>query len=92
MIANYGYEDGSGQYYISVDTDQCADCDDKPCVHACAKDVYVIEEDDWDEKVVAVEEGKKVLLGELCSSCKGNEHSLEPCLAACPHSAMKHSW
>jgi hypothetical protein len=23
MIANYGYKDGSGEYYISIDTDKC---------------------------------------------------------------------
>lgn len=26
MIANYGCKDGSGEYYISIDTDKCVPC------------------------------------------------------------------
>lgn len=28
MIANYGYEDASGNYYIRINTDICEDCAD----------------------------------------------------------------
>ena len=26
MIANYGYKDGSGDWFISIDTDRCNGC------------------------------------------------------------------
>jgi hypothetical protein len=26
MIANYGYKDGSGEFFISIDTDCCDGC------------------------------------------------------------------
>ena len=40
MIANYGYKDGSGDYYISIDTDKCIDCSaGRACLTACPKEI-----------------------------------------------------
>lgn len=91
MIANYGYEDGLGQYYISIDTDQCVECDEKKCVDACEQGVYEIEEDDWGDEIVVVDERKKLMLVQLCVACKRDD-AIEPCKAACPSKALKHSW
>ena len=33
MLANYGYSDGSGNYFITIDTEKCNRCGD--CVAAC---------------------------------------------------------
>lgn len=35
MIANYGYEDASGSYFISIDTAKCNGCGE--CVRACSR-------------------------------------------------------
>ena len=43
MIANYGYKDGSGDFFIAIDTDKCNGCGD--CVSACPYGVYVVGED-----------------------------------------------
>jgi sterol 3beta-glucosyltransferase len=48
MIANYGYEDGSGFYYITIDGDLCARCANHPCVTACPQNVYAIESAPFD--------------------------------------------
>ncbi|WP_165045481.1 ferredoxin [Adlercreutzia sp. ZJ138] len=90
MIANYGYEDGAGQYFISIDTDLCVVCEKKPCVEVCEHGVYSIEEDDWDDEVVVVVESKKLSLSDLCAACKHEKK--EACLAACPAGALVHSW
>jgi ferredoxin len=35
LIANYGYEDASGSYFIRIDTAKCDGCGE--CVRACTK-------------------------------------------------------
>lgn len=97
MIANYGYEDASGFYYITIDGSLCAVCMHHGCVSACPQGVYVIEEDDDGDLVAVVAEDARHRLAQLCSSCKGqngggaSEHKL-PCTTACPTGALRHSW
>ena len=97
MIANYGYEDGSGFYYITIDGDRCATCEGHPCVAACPQAVYLVELDDYDDLVAVVTETARRRLRELCAGCKalngdqGTERRL-PCTAACPTGAISHSW
>ena len=55
MIANYGYKDGSGEYYISIDTDKCIDCSAaRACLTACPKQMFEPMTDDYDDDVVAI--------------------------------------
>ena len=97
MIANYGYEDGSGFYYVTIDGDFCAGCAQHSCVTACPQGVYLIELDDYDDLVATVAEGARRRLRELCAVCKGqnggggSEHKL-PCTSACQAGALRHSW
>jgi Fe-S-cluster-containing dehydrogenase component len=97
MIANYGYEDGSGFYYITIDTDACVNCSGYECTKACPGGVYAIEMDDYDDFVAVVAEAARKRLRELCSVCKAqngsgaSEHKL-PCTEACPGAALRHSW
>jgi ferredoxin len=97
MIANYGYEDGSGFYYVTIDGDVCARCSHHGCISACPQGVYVIELDDYDDLVAAVAEAARKRLRELCAVCKGQNGSggterKLPCTAACPAGALRHSW
>ena len=97
MIANYGYDDGSGFFYITIDGDQCARCSDHGCVKACPQEVYAIEIDDYDDQVAVVAEKTRKRLREVCVSCKGQnggggaERKL-PCTSACKAGALRHSW
>jgi len=43
MLANCGYKDGSGEYFITIDTDLCNACG--KCVSACKYNVFKVEED-----------------------------------------------
>ncbi len=97
MIANYGYEDASGFYYITIDGDSCATCAGHPCVDACPQSVYAVELDDYDDLVAVVTEKARRRLRELCAGCKavngtqGSELRV-PCAQACRAGAISHSW
>ena len=44
MLANYGYKDASGDFFITIDTDKCDGCGD--CVSACPVDVFWVMDED----------------------------------------------
>ncbi len=91
MIANYGYKDGSGEYFVSINTDHCDGCAD--CVDACPEGVLAIILDDYDETVAAVTESHRRRLKYSCAPCKpvGSRPTL-PCMAVCQPAAITHSW
>ena len=94
MIANYGYKDGSGEYYIILDTDKCNSCGE--CVTACPYGVFEMVSNDFDiegEDIPALtaEHSKKIKYS--CAPCKptSGERRL-PCVLACKPEALTHSW
>lgn len=93
MLANYGYQDGSGIYYIRIDTDACVDCAGRGCLTACPEQLFALMIDDYDDEVVEVREACRQRLASHCAACKpaaGYGHL--PCTAACPAGAIVHSW
>jgi NAD-dependent dihydropyrimidine dehydrogenase PreA subunit len=95
MLANYGYSDGSGSYFITIDTDKCNGCGD--CVSACPAGLFAVDEDRNDplneELVASIVPEKTKKLKYECSPCKlcSNRPAL-PCAAACTNGAIVHSW
>ena len=93
MLANYGYKDGSGEYFITVDTDHCVKCAGRPCVPACPNGVLEVIEDDYDDQVCAVTEKHRKEIKYACASCKPQSGwETLPCLEACTPGALQHSW
>ena len=91
MLAMYGYKDGSGDYFITIDTDKCDGCGD--CVPACPYGVFEIIVDDYDDEVAAVRGDQKNKLKYTCNPCKPEGISEElPCVACCAQDAISHSW
>ena len=95
MIANYGYKDGSGEYFIIIDTDKCDGCRD--CVNACpggVLDVGLDENDPLsDDEVVFVTEEERKKIKYTCAPCKPRDGRPPlPCMAACKPGAILHSW
>jgi len=95
MLANYGYKDGSGEYFITIDTDKCDGCN--KCVEACPAGVLVTGEDPNDpfreEPVAMVTEEHRKKIKYSCAPCKpvGKEVT-PPCIQACDRGAITHSW
>jgi Fe-S-cluster-containing hydrogenase component 2 len=93
MIANYGYKDGEGEFYITIDTGKCAKCAKKPCVPACPSSLFVVEEDPYGDEAVAIDDRKRKKLKYECAGCKPTQGRPPlPCIVACPYDALRHSW
>jgi len=95
MIANYGYKDGSGDYYITIDTDKCTGCGE--CVPVCPSGILIVAENEYDplsdECFASVRESERKKIKYSCAQCKpsGERPSL-PCMVACKSGAISHSW
>lgn len=95
MIANYGYKDGSGEYFIAIDTDKCDGCG--KCVPACPYGVLVTGEDENDpfreEPVAKVSEEHRKKIKYSCAPCKPDKDRKPlPCMESCDPDAIRHSW
>jgi Fe-S-cluster-containing hydrogenase component 2 len=93
MKANYGYMDGSGEFYITIDTDLCIECAEHMCVGACPAGLFEIIDDDYDDRVAAIKEEHRKKIKYDCGPCKPVSDRPElPCVAACSPGAISHSW
>lgn len=93
--ANYGYKDGSGEYFITIDTDLCNSCG--KCVEACPAGVLEMAENELDplgdEIIATVSEEHRKKIKYSCAPCKpGSKTSDLPCVEACEPGAISHSW
>ena len=92
--ANYGYKDGSGEFFITIDTDSCNSC--SKCVEACPEGVLEMAENELDplgDEIIAIvteEHRKKIKYS--CAPCKGDKTKVLPCVNACEQGAISHSW
>ena len=90
-VANYGYADGSGEYYVSIDSGKCNACGD--CLPACPMHIFKVEEDDYGDMVVVVKEEHRKSLKYVCAPCKPTSGARDlPCQRACKPGAIIHSW
>ncbi len=91
MRANYGYADGSGDYYLTIDTERCDGCG--ACVPACPKAILAVEPDDYDDPKAVVRHEVRRRLGEVCpgrAACERLHGAI--CHSACPREAIQHTW
>lgn len=92
MITYYGYSDGSGEYYVIIDTEKCSGCG--KCVEKCAQSVLKLETIfvDLEDKIVAsVKEDQRKKIKYTCSSCKP-ETNCSPCVLSCEGKAIRCLW
>ncbi len=96
MLANYGYQDGSGEYFIRLDTDKCNGCGD--CVSACPAGAFELRDEDPNDPlrempVVVIKDSERNKIKYACGPCKPMaDRPPLPCLTACIPAAIAHSW
>jgi Fe-S-cluster-containing hydrogenase component 2 len=92
LITHYGYIDGSGEYYIVVDSDKCSGCG--KCVKKCPQAALKLETefiDMEDKTVMAVSEEHRKKISYTCASCKP-ESNATPCVLVCEEKAVRCVW
>jgi len=94
MIANYGFKDGSGDWFLAIDTDKCDGCG--KCVDACPAKVLEVGEDEYDpfreEPVAKVGQEEHKRIRYSCAPCRpGCGEEPAPCVASCKPGAISHS-
>ena len=94
MLANYGYKDGSGEFFITIDTDKCNGCGE--CVKVCPNEVLMIDVNEFDleeSSMVMVKDEHRKKLKYSCAACKPVSYKKNPpCVLTCQHDAIVHSW
>jgi len=95
-LAHYSYRDRSGNYFITIDTDERNCCGD--CVSACPEEIFEVVEEDPndpmnDEPLDIVRQQKKKRLECECGPCKlPNDRLALPCVLVCRAGAISYSW
>lgn len=92
MITHYGYCDGSGEYYISIDSDRCSGCG--KCLKLCPKNALQLETimvDLEDVIVAAVSDEHRKKIKYTCFACNP-ESGRTPCILGCERKAISCTW
>jgi predicted CoA-substrate-specific enzyme activase len=91
MKISYGYSDGTGEYYITVDTGKCDGCG--KCVEACYAGNLEIGKNDQGQPKAMVKDTVRKKIHLVCAGHKfcSAGHPVN-CHSACPQDAINHSW
>jgi predicted CoA-substrate-specific enzyme activase len=91
MKVSYGYSDGTGEYFITIDTGRCDGCGQ--CVPICPAGVFIMAEGDSGQSKVKVKEEVRKKLAFLCPgfhSCSRQQE--DTCCSVCPKEAISLTW
>jgi Fe-S-cluster-containing hydrogenase component 2 len=91
MIIHYGYSDGSGKFYVSIDAEKCDAC--KNCIEKCPQKIFTLDTVmiDIDDKLVAVvEEEQRKKIKYTCAAC--HQAKELHCVRACEKGAIAATW
>jgi len=91
MKINYGYSDGTGEYYITLDSSKCDGCG--KCIPACPANIWELSRNDHGQPKVRVKEEMRKKIHLACQGYKTCSAAHTPnCHSACPNTAISHSW
>jgi len=91
MKINYGYSDGTGEYFITIDTGCCDGCGE--CVSACPEGIFAVAKDGSGQPEAKVKEEARKKLALLCPGFHSCSNTNEVnCHSVCLKGAISHSW
>lgn len=92
MKANYGYSDGSGNYFVTVDGEKCDACG--LCLPVCPAGLFEIGPVDGGENKAKIKDTLRRKLAQLCPGAETCRRQLKGknCQTVCPKGAISHSW
>ena len=90
MKVQYGYSDGTGDYFITIDTARCDGCGE--CATACPENILAVFSEDGAHLKAGVREEIRKKLAYICPGFKVCSQNETNCHVACPHDAISHSW
>lgn len=91
MKVQYGYSDGTGEYFITIDYNLCDGCGE--CTAQCPAGIFTIEKDGASQPRAVVKEESRKKLGVLCpgiTDCPLGAGT--NCQSICRANAITHSW
>jgi ferredoxin len=91
MLANFGFKDGSGNWFLEIDSEKCNGCG--KCVEVCPSLILEVGDDEFDpfreEPVAKVKQAERKKIKYSCAPCKpGYGAAPTPCIAACKAGAI----
>ncbi len=91
MKMQYGYSDGTGEYFITIDRALCNGCGE--CVKACPAGIFELEGEESGQPKAVVRNSVRKKLAMECPGftvCSGQIAAT--CQSVCPQGAISHSW
>lgn len=89
--AQYGYADGTGEYFIAIDTELCDGCG--KCAEACPAGILAAQLGEQGLIKAKVKEEARKKLGFLCPGFQACQQANKMnCHSACLNNAISHSW
>jgi ferredoxin len=91
MIIHYGYEDGSGRYYVSINAEKCDACN--ACIEKCPQRIITIDTvmiDIDDKQVAVINESCRKKIKNTCGEC--HKEKVIYCAKACSKGAIETTW
>jgi predicted CoA-substrate-specific enzyme activase len=89
MKVNYGYSDGTGEYFITVDTSKCDGCGE--CVKACPSGLFVIFNNENGRPKATIKEEMRKKIAIACPGFRNCGLTVR-CHSVCPKDAISHTW
>jgi predicted CoA-substrate-specific enzyme activase len=91
MKISYGYSDGTGEYFLAIDTGKCDACE--KCVTVCPAQILEVGRNDQGQPKARVKETVRKKLHLVCpgfESCA--KKNSQTCHSVCSGGAISHSW